>query len=68
MHGVPREAKDAQEIRTMDQSTEEKGAGPEDDRRGHPDYDNNHPKDWVRGNNEDATSMPHYDKSKKFTS
>ena len=48
----------------MSQKSEE---APQDicDKRG-PDYDNNHPNDWVRGRNEDATSMPHYDKSKKW--
>jgi hypothetical protein len=35
------------------------------DKRG-PDYDNNHPMDWVRGKNEDATKMPHFDNGPKW--
>jgi hypothetical protein len=49
---------------TMNQKSEERPQCPEDARA--PDYDNNHPNDWVRGANEDATRMPHYDKSKKW--
>ena len=54
----------AKKFDPVDQSTEEKVQCPEDARA--PGYDNNHPNDWVRGRNEDATSMPHYDHSKKW--
>jgi len=49
---------------TMSQKTEE---APQDvcDQRG-PDYDNNTKEGWLVGKNEDATKMPHYDKSPKF--
>jgi hypothetical protein len=48
----------------MDQTTEEAPQCPEDARA--PGYDNDHPMDWVRGAGEDATRMPHYDKSSKM--
>ena len=43
----------------MSQKSEEAPQCPEDARG--PDYSNNHPNDRVRGNNEDATKMPHFD-------
>jgi hypothetical protein len=50
---------------TMDQSTEERPQCPEDQRA--PGYDNEVPvKSWLRGAGEDATRMPHYDRSKKW--
>jgi hypothetical protein len=49
---------------TMNQKSEERPQCPEDQRA--PGYDNNHPNDWVRGKNEDATSMPHFDHSSKM--
>ena len=45
----------------MDQTSEEAPQCPEDARA--PGYDNNHKMDWIRGANEDATTMPHFDHS-----
>jgi hypothetical protein len=65
MHGNPREAPEMpKKFDPMNQKTEEAVQCPEDQRA--PGYDNNHPMDWVRGAGEDATTMPHYDKSKKW--
>jgi hypothetical protein len=48
----------------MSQKSEERPQAECDQRA--PGHDNNHPNDWVRGRNEDATRMPHFDKSPKF--
>jgi hypothetical protein len=47
---------------TMSQKSEEAPQRPEDARR-EPDYNNIHKMDWVRGANEDACAMPHFDHS-----
>jgi len=48
---------------TMNQRSEEKPQCPEDQRA--PDYDNNTKEGWLVGKGEDATRMPHYDRSPK---
>jgi hypothetical protein len=48
----------------MNQASEERPQCPEDARA--PGYDNNHKMDWLRGVREDATRMPHFDKSPKY--
>jgi len=49
---------------TMDQTSEEAPQF-ECDKRG-PDYDNKTKEGWLVGKGEDATKMPHFDKSPKF--
>lgn len=51
----------AKKFDPMNQKSEERPQCPEDARASG--YDNNHPMDWVRGKNEDACAMPHFDHS-----
>ena len=51
----------AKKFDPMNQKSEERHQCPEDARASG--YDNNHPMDWVRGKNEGACAMPHFDHS-----
>ncbi|MGB2648802.1 MAG: hypothetical protein WBC86_14550 [Pseudolabrys sp.] len=63
MHSFPKAGGEMpKKYDVMDQSTEEKVQCPEDQQA--PGYDNNPPHDWVRGKNEDACAMPHFDHSR----